>query len=273
MNGLIERQFAKMGARVQMRPPDSSRRFRRAGQRVDPPAIRLDVVNDRRGECFDICVDESRAKIEILDVRPRQRHLLLMSRDLRSGAKEKFLCGHDERHWFVAAIPPGSASNVLGAMEALKPTGVRAEVARRGVRTKLRNRRRNPAFVRQGEWFFVPAGELVVSDLQVFRNEPLRRGSGKPHVVDFLVRRGGVTVYVSSRYPNGLTVEQYQALIKEQPGARSWGWQVMRRDAEVYVKGRVRHADHRTIVLDCWHRVLLNRETDAPAMEHVAFLD
>jgi hypothetical protein len=30
------------------------------------------------------------------------RHLLLMA---RSWTKDKFLCGHDERHWFVCAVP------------------------------------------------------------------------------------------------------------------------------------------------------------------------
>ena len=48
----------------------------------------------------------------MLDTRPNLRHLLLMSRNCRTGAKEKFLCGHDERHWFVAAIPRGNAAGV-----------------------------------------------------------------------------------------------------------------------------------------------------------------
>ena len=47
----------------------------------------------------------------------------------------------------------------------------------------------------------------------------------------------------------------------------------MVRNAGVYVRGRVRHSDHKTIDLGVWHRVLLNTETDAPSMRHVAFLD
>jgi len=42
----------------------------------------------------------------------------------------KFLCGHDERHWFVAAVPGRGVSNVRTAMEALKPAAVRLESAR-----------------------------------------------------------------------------------------------------------------------------------------------
>jgi hypothetical protein len=47
----------------------------------------------------------------------------------------------------------------------------------------------------------------------------------------------------------------------------------MRRNAIVYVRGRVRHADHKTINLLCWHRVLMNTERESRAMRNVAFLD
>ena len=40
----------------------------------------------------------------------------------------------------------------------------------------------------------------------------------------------------------------------------------MRRNAGVYVRGKVRHADHKTIVLHGWHRVLMNTEGEAKAM-------
>jgi hypothetical protein len=47
----------------------------------------------------------------------------------------------------------------------------------------------------------------------------------------------------------------------------------MRRNAGVYVKGRIRHADHATITLHGWHQVLLNTEGESKAMQSVAFLD
>jgi hypothetical protein len=47
----------------------------------------------------------------------------------------------------------------------------------------------------------------------------------------------------------------------------------MTRDAVVYARGRVRHADHRTITLHGWHRVLMNTEGQSRAMRNVAFLD
>ena len=47
----------------------------------------------------------------------------------------------------------------------------------------------------------------------------------------------------------------------------------MRRDATVFARGRVRHPDHATVVLDGWHRVELSREVDAPHARNVVFLD
>jgi hypothetical protein len=36
---------------------------------------------------------------------------------------------------------------------------------------------------------------------------------------------------------------------------------------------KVRHADHKTIVLHAWNRVLMNTEGEAKAMRYVASLD
>jgi hypothetical protein len=47
----------------------------------------------------------------------------------------------------------------------------------------------------------------------------------------------------------------------------------MRRDAGVFARGRVWHAEHRTVLLNGRHRALMNTETQAPAMRQVAFLD
>ena len=56
-------------------------------------------------------------------------------------------------------------------------------------------------------------------------------------------------MWVSGRYPNGVTAAEYRKLLTTNPNAKKWGWQAMRRNAGVYVRGRVRHADHETIVL------------------------
>ena len=259
---LLERRFGRIGARVKVGGIDGRRG--RAG---------IDVRSDADGEYFDIKVQPGDAvEYVVVDVRPAERHLLLMAR--RESGKEKFLCGHDERHWFVCAVPGAAVSNVVGAMEALQPAEVRWRVARRVRRIKNRLRRRNEAFVRQGEWFFVPAPEGFEADQRfVSRNEPISRGGGKPHTCEELFRTGGELVYVCPRRPNSLTGRQYELLIAGKPSAANWGWPAARRGAAVYVRGRVSHADHKTVVLGGWHRVLMNTEGEAPWADAVAFID
>ena len=262
---LLEAKFARMGARLSVGP---------AGARPGPGGLplALDVRRDSGGEYFDVRA-RSGVILDVLDVRRRERHLLLRARD--GDDQHLYLCGHDERHWFVAAIPErAGASNVATAMEALKPTEVREAQARQGVKGKARRRRKNAAYRRQGEWFFLPAPQLKVPKQLILANEALSRGNGgKPHWAEFCYRQGGETVHVCDRYPAGLRTAEYNRLIADKPKAKGWGWRVMRRNAEVYVKGRISHPDHKTIALYVWHKVVMNTEGQARAMRHVVFLD
>lgn len=263
METQLETMFGRMGARVRVReftPPNRQ--------------IGVDIRSDDSGEYFDIGVSRiDPAEYQVIDIRPEARHLLLMART--NQGKQKFLCGHDERHWFVCAVPGASVSSVKGAMEALQPREVRASVHRRVKRVKNRLRRRNKAFVRQGEWFFIPAPpNLTVNETLILKNEPLSRGNGgKPHMCQFLYRNGGSVVYVCSRHPRGVPVTEYRRLLREKEGARAWGWTMRVVNPTVYVRGRVSHSDHKTIVLNDWHRVVMNTEWSAPGAAAVVFLD
>src|ERR1700757_3260805 len=159
---LLDMKFARIGARLKVadRP---SRRTRTAG------VISLDIQADRKGEFFEIVRQPgTEAEIAVLDVQPADRHLLLLVRQGKD--KSKFLCGHDERRWFVAGIPEAApVGTVRQAKEALKPAEVQTAQARRGLRAKARGRRKNAAYVRQGEWFFLPATNLVVDQNLVLR--------------------------------------------------------------------------------------------------------
>ena len=139
--------------------------------------------------------------------------------------------------------------------------------------SRKRYARKNRAFRRQGEWFFVPEPSFVVDENLILRNEPLRRGAGKPHLVEEIFRTGGETVRVCDRYPNGVAPDAYRAICQNNPNAVRWNWRVMQRDAGVYARGTVRHSDHATITLPFWHRVIMNTETQSRTMARVAFLD
>ena len=266
---VIERPFRKMGARVKFGPlrPDPWRIH-------NPPlTVTLDVGRDQEGEYFLVRKsDESR--IEVLEVDPENRHLLLLtlSPGIRNGEiKARFLLGHDERHWFVAAIPERTpVTSVAKAIEALKPLEVITR--EHDVRVKARGRRANKVRVRQGEWFFVSVRDVRVDPGLILKHEPLVRGRGsKPHMCEELYREGGETVYVNRRYPNGLTQAQFARLsekVRSQPD-----WRRMVRNPRVLVRGKVRHSDHKTISLNGWHQVLMNTESQAAAMRNVAFLD
>ncbi|MEM1183452.1 MAG: hypothetical protein AAGI53_00430 [Planctomycetota bacterium] len=256
----VVRHFERMGARCAI-----SGHPRNGG-------LRADVRRRGREEWFELEVG-AKAELRVVDVRPEMRHLLLLGIDSK-GVKNKFLCGHDEREWFVAGVPDDrGVSGVKTALQALKPPAVRLAEERAEVRAKNRQRRRNEAFVRQGEWFFLPMPGIKVDPALVLRNEPLQRSGGKPHVVDEAFRTGGKPWYVSWRYPNGVSENRYQQLLHQRPVLRSDHWTVRRINPNVYVRGRVRHLDHATIHLPWWHLVQMNTEHKAPSMQHVAFID
>ena len=263
-NALIKTKFAHMGARAQVHEF-----VPRSWRDVMTGPVRIDVRQDRKGEFFDLSFDPDQSpRFQVLDIQATEKHLLLKVDEAR------FLCGHDERHWFVAAIREGArASNVRDAREALMPEAVHESLAERRVKRRLRHRRRNDAFIRQGEWFFIPDPGFRVNMRLVLMNEPLRRGNGKPHFVQYLYRVGGESVYVSHVKPNGLTEAEYLQWVRDHPKRRDVLWQVMRRNPRVYARGKVRHPDHKTIDLNGWHRVEMNTETKAQAMAQVAFLD
>jgi hypothetical protein len=260
----LKRQFAGIGARVKV----GAARVTSWRNRNDAG---INIRADAQGEFFDIKIDsEDPREYRVIDLRPEQRHLLLMSEN----DKAKFLCGFDERHWFVCAVPGEGVTNVRSAMEALQPTEVRQAVRSRVKRAKNRLRRRNEAFVRQGEWFFIPEPNLAVEESFVRRNEPLSRGGGsKAHMCQYAYRASGELVMVCDRHPAGVPMSSYGEILRNNPKARSWNWRQMRRDAEVYVRGRVWHPDHKTVILRCWHRVLMNTEHLAPGRSNVTFLD
>ncbi len=267
MSSVLDKQFGRMGARVRLQVPQKDR-WTREDVRVE-----LDVKRDKFGEIFDFTIGaDAKAALEVLQVVPEDRHLLLLVRrpDERGRQiKQRFLCGHDERHWFVAAIPEESpVSTVEAAKTALKPE----EVLQRESMVRLsgaeKHSRKNEVFKRQGEWFFVPAWSLKVPKNLILKNEPFNRGRGKFHYAQEAYRSGGTRVYVLGEQV--LSVYEYNKLSEE---SRKQPWRSMTENATMYVRGKITHADHATLTLDGWHRVLMNLESRAKAMQSVRFLD
>lgn len=277
MANTIESAFEKLGVRVKVHESPAPRKLgngRGAARFISGrEPFRINVLTDGRGEYF-VLERRSDVRVELADVRRSDRHLLLLAHLRRDGAPQTaaFLCGRDECHWFVAAIPERAAArDVQAAKDALKPQAVWDAIRDRGVPMSQRDQRRTGAFIRQGEWFFIPRPDLKVRARDALQSEPIRRGAGKPHVCQFLYRTGGERVFVCDAYPNGLAHDEYFGLDEGERLEHFW-WEMIR-DAHVFVKGNIRHPDHKTIWLPQWHEVVMNTEHQARAMANVAFLD
>ncbi len=300
----LKQQFERIGARLEVTEHQARRLERPIRNRttnkwaewrkVTP--FSTNVRLDEDGEHFTMIIGDNSmvpagkssnegpdlSKVQVLDVRPKDRHLLLQvvigeGRDIQV---DKLLMGHDERHWFIAQV---NGSTVQEAKENLKPEIVRERQKRVKVKRSKRNKRKNAAFIRQGEWFFLPEPEFFPGKNTIISsNEPLRRGAGKPHMAEECCRIGGTTVMFNTRLaPNGVSMDEYNR-IRQDPDPerqkvvrRSGGWRAMTRDALVYVRGKVRHPDHKTLKLRGWHQVVPNTEQVRVGgrMRTVAFLD
>jgi hypothetical protein len=119
----IEKHFGQMGAQIVIRRPEPPQGHR-AMWWSPPEDYSLDIEHRCDGDEFILTVPETieaQAEFTILQTKPKDRHLLLMARRDQHSDIDRFLCGHDEREWFVAAVP-GAVSTVADAMESLKPT-------------------------------------------------------------------------------------------------------------------------------------------------------
>jgi len=261
----VKKQFSKMGARVKIvSVPVTTVRGRSA------PLV-ADVKNDRQGEYFELRVSPAVKAVDVLNLDAPGRHLVLGSREdgTRGEVKRSLLMGHDERHWFVAET---RGNTVWEAKESLKPAQVAQEQKAKGVRQKNWHKRHNKAYKRQGEWFFVPEPDFEPNPKLIMKHEPLQRNfRSKPHTVEELYRAIGRIVMVCSKYPNGISMKKYNEMRREcHPDIKAFMWVDRTIATTVYVRGKVSHADHKTLKLDCWHRVVMNSESTSNA---VAFLD
>jgi len=113
--------------------------------------------------------------------------------------------------------------------------------------------------VRQGEWFFVhptkEEKEAITAVTRKKRGAILRKtaigAGGNPHVAEELIRMPSEAV--------GLKLAH--------------GYPVQSRDA-IYVRGGIRHVDHKTVKFKTWRRVIRNNEpSGAAAPAGVGWID
>lgn len=170
--------------------------------------------------------------------------------------KRHFLCGLDERQLFIAQLPK-AVSTVRDAHACLKTTTVTLAEGQ-GINT-----------TRQGEWFFLePSAEELAAieagiekgTINVERTVPIgpfsdgssarsrskvRQFRGNPHTAEELV------VLPGKPLDHGFSV----------------------RGREVYIRGKVRHVDHKTVSFKSWRKVIRNAEPNAGQASGVGWVD
>lgn len=220
---MLRKYFGRAGLPLEISPSPF-------GGLMNGEIFQLGIAGSGRGERVRVYLGDGKTRLQVLDVDPALRQLLLHvdepertfvtrrwefrpKREIREvrrtpGGVRKFLIGHDESHLFVARLPK-PAESVRRAHEILRPD----ELERSG---KIR---------RQGEWFFLPASPEVIREIEarpilITRKGDISAGRGRAHTADELIRLYGKT----------------------------------------YVRGRVRHSQHRTRKFPAWVRVVRNTE-------------
>ena len=220
----------------------------------DDRIFQMTIRRERGGsrEHFGIYCGSEKNEVFVLDVDYKRNQVLLFVREPRrkfryfepepgnmfggewkSGVSDanarKYLMGLDETHYFITQLPRGGAVNkVEDAHRVLRPS----HLERKG---RLWKRAK-----RQGEWFFIPATEgqkkrlakMEKASWKVWRHHPVSevgmQPAGSPHEAD----------------------EYLELNIKG--------------EIHQFVRGKIRHPDHRTTILDEWHQVFRNLEIVDP---------
>jgi len=255
MTTVLEKKFESVGARVKISDDVP---------RTNGGNFSINVRSDKKGEFFEIRVKKE-VDLLVQDVQKGDRHLVLLAKakgDRGSWDKQHYLCGHDERHWFCATLPK-PVTTVAAAKQSLKPKEV-AELERsegvRGKNVHKRHKRLNKgrAIHRQGEFFFIPEPGYTPDPRRIIKNEPMSGGGGHSHFVSEMVRSGGETVYIKGDNVSVLPPDKYRELSKHEKAL----YRQAVAGAQVYVRGKVTHVEHKTCDLgSIWHRVHVNRES------------
>ena len=231
----LERRFAAVGARLKIAagPGEGSRGSTSGGI--------------ARGEYFDIGFAGEEPAVELAG-RRRQPPTGTCSARPRGGEKSKFLCGHDERHWFVAAVPEEArgVTGVATAKEALQPARGpralgRAQAAEGSVSPPERRLRPPGRVVLRARHADRPAGRARVCATS--RSRADARQAARDAVRVSARRRDRLR---QRRAPER---DQRGAVRPPDDGAAAKGAVVRPWFAtpSVYAKGAVRHPDHATI--------------------------
>ncbi len=109
MTTTLKTSFDRIGARLAVTPWHGTHTVVRSRYR----GVVVDVLEDGDGSYYTVGFDPSFVWLDVLDVRPARRHLLLAARNLDGSSSHGVLCGHDVQRWYVAAVGPCTATTTI----------------------------------------------------------------------------------------------------------------------------------------------------------------
>jgi len=217
---------------------------------VQEPEREFEVEERKQHSRYANNPDNKRKQLisENVKFRETQTHFIIIEKT--SAEKRHFLMGVDERQLFVAQLKTG-VTNINEARNQLGST----------IRFHEGLRKMTPK--RQGEWFFVKATRAQEEFIQFLiekneiwietkQNIGARAGKprGNPHTADELV-----VVPVNP--------EKMEWLGRSKHYRKNNPFDLKKfpiRSTQVYVRGSIRHTDHKTIKYSHWYQVILNNE-------------
>lgn len=246
MSQSLSKPFASVGLRLELpqRPLVAS----------SPEIFQMDIVRPRGGEAFRLWKGRESNLIRVTDADKERRQLVLLVQEppqsfevriarRRRGApppefRELRILNETESHWTFERWTPSSMRRFLCGLDeqhlfiAQFDGGTTVRDAHRRLKPQpvIEADRSSPGrTLRQGEWFFValsPAESRFLADRLrtvpfIVRAHASIGGNGRAHVADEVV----------------LTDQE-----------------------RVYARGRIRHPDHKTLILAEWRRVFRNLE-------------
>lgn len=291
-------QKANLPVRVVEKPSQVNGRLRDHGDRG---AFLMDIGRDK-GEVF--VVRPGRAEVQVLNVDRGHRQVVLYVREEAARftferydrqkrkyvtvtedvpeSRRHFLLGMDEKHLFVAPLPK-AVSTVRDAHRVLAPPGIRQKKAKK------------EKVLRQGEWFFTQVEDAkTLGEIErVARKQGILKKTtigaqlgpmrGRPHIVDervLVVKRRPADIRLLERRLKALPEGASGLRVRMSDGSTR---QVRKLsdipghdfDSREYVRGVVRHPDHRPRRLAGWHLVTSNTEhrQQGPVIEGMTWVD
>ena len=194
--------------------------------------------------------DERRQTFKNSNTKYRETETHFIITEKSPSDNRHFLMGVDERQLFVAQLKTG----VTSIIEARKQLGNTVKF-HEGVRKMTPKR--------QGEWFFLKTTRDQEERIETLieKNKTwivkkanigdyAKKPSGNPHVADELV----VVINMDDTMDRlGMSKHMRKRIGKRPFSVRS---------REVYVRGAIRHVDHKTLKYKHWYQVVLNNEGD-----------